>query len=193
MTPRDPTALILMYFVVPLWIMAGVADYLCHRATRISTTSGAKESLIHLLMFLEVGPPLLAAIFLDVNASVIAFMVAMFLLHEATAYWDVSYAAARRRVTPFEQNVHSFLEIVPLLGLTLVVARHWPQFLSLFGAGSELADFALRLKTIPLPAPYTAAVLCAAGVLGALYLEELARCLRARDRAVHHISRRMGA
>ena len=58
----DPTVLILMYFVLPVWLLAGFADWLCHRASHIETTTGAKESLIHLLMFAEVGGPLLAAI-----------------------------------------------------------------------------------------------------------------------------------
>jgi hypothetical protein len=35
---------ILMYFILPLWLVAGFADYLCHRASNIATTSGAKES-----------------------------------------------------------------------------------------------------------------------------------------------------
>ena len=34
----------LMYFVMPLWLAAGFADYLCHRATHIERTSGWKES-----------------------------------------------------------------------------------------------------------------------------------------------------
>jgi hypothetical protein len=49
----DPTVLILMYFVLPLWLIAGFADWLCHRASHIESTTGAKESLIHLLMFVE--------------------------------------------------------------------------------------------------------------------------------------------
>ena len=71
----DPTVLILMYFVLPLWLVAGFADWLCHRASHIETTTGAKESLIHLLMFTEVGIPLLAAMFLDINALIIAGML----------------------------------------------------------------------------------------------------------------------
>lgn len=174
----DSTALLLMYFVVPIWFLAGVSDWLCHRATHIATTSGAKESLIHLLMFAEVGPPLLAAIFLDVNALVIAFMIAMFACHEATALWDVSYAASRRQVSPLEQHVHSFLELVPLMGLLLIVARHWPQFLALFGAGNEPARFSVAWKGGDMPPPfYIAAVLTAAALVASLYLEELARCL----------------
>lgn len=43
-----------------VWLVAGFADWLCHRASHIESTTGAKESLIHLLMFAEVGVPLLA-------------------------------------------------------------------------------------------------------------------------------------
>ena len=58
---QDPTAEIarafLMYFVVPLWTAAGTADAACHRASNIETTSGPKESAIHILMLVEVGIP----------------------------------------------------------------------------------------------------------------------------------------
>ena len=30
----------LMYFILPVWLIAGVADWLCHRASSIETTSG---------------------------------------------------------------------------------------------------------------------------------------------------------
>jgi hypothetical protein len=58
---------VLMYFALPLWLAAGFADYLCHRATSIETTSGWKESLLHLLQFGEMAIPVLAAIFLEIN------------------------------------------------------------------------------------------------------------------------------
>jgi hypothetical protein len=80
----DVTQSVLMYFVLPLWLAAGFADWLCHRASNIATTSGAKESLIHLLMFAEMGIPITAAIVLEINALVIAVMIVAFLLHEAT-------------------------------------------------------------------------------------------------------------
>lgn len=122
------TVLILMYFVLPIWLLVGFADWLCHRATHIETTTGAKESLIHLLMFGEVGVPLLAALFLNVNALIIAIMIAAFFLHEATALWDVSYATTARTVTPVEQHVHSFLEMIPLLAVVSVISLHWDNF-----------------------------------------------------------------
>lgn len=180
----DATALILMFFVVPLWLLAGLADWLCHRATYIERTSGSRESRLHLLMFAEMGAPLLAALFLEVNALVIAFMIVMFLVHEATSFWDVSYATRLRRVSPFEQHVHSFLEIMPLLALALIVARYWPQFLALFGAGEEKARFILRWNPEKLPPLYIAGTLACAALIGGLYLEELARGLRAEGRAL---------
>ncbi|TGQ96491.1 diguanylate cyclase, partial [Mesorhizobium sp. M1C.F.Ca.ET.204.01.1.1] len=94
----DPMVLILMYFILPVWLIAGFADWLCHRATHIEYTTGAKESLIHLLMFAEVGIPLPAAMFLEVNALVIAVMIVTFFVHEATAMWDVRYATTARTV-----------------------------------------------------------------------------------------------
>lgn len=112
---NDPTVIILMYFILPLWLAAGFADWLCHRASHIETTTGAKESLLHLLMFAEIGLPLLAAMFLEINGLIIAVMLLAFVAHEATALWDVSYATTARTVTPIEQHVHSFLEIIPLM------------------------------------------------------------------------------
>jgi hypothetical protein len=170
---------------VPVWLLAGFSDWLCHRATDIEGTTGAKESLIHLLMFAEIGLPLLAALFLEINALIIGFMIVMFLLHEATALWDVSYAESARRVTPLEQHVHSLLEMIPLMALLLIVSRHWPQFLALFGAGDEVARFDLNRKPEPLPALYEASVLAGAFLLGlAPYLEELWRGLRRQGGAI---------
>src|SRR3954465_1877041 len=99
----------LLYFILPLWLAAGFADYLCHRATHIETTSGAKESLLHLLQFGEMAVPILAAMFLEINALIIFGIIVCVLLHEATALWDVSYASGLREITPIEQHVHSFL------------------------------------------------------------------------------------
>src|SRR6185369_105773 len=121
---------ILMYFILPVWLAAGFADYLCHRAARIEATSGPKESLLHLLQFAEVAVPTLAAIFLEINALIILVMIVCLILHEATAIWDVSLAVRTRTVTPTEQHVHSFLEMLPLTALVLVVTLHWQQFLS---------------------------------------------------------------
>lgn len=176
----DPTVLILMYFILPVWLVAGFADWLCHRASHIESTTGAKESLIHLLMFAEVGAPLLAGMFLTINALVIAVMIAAFFVHEATAMWDVRYATTARTVTPIEQHVHSFLEMIPLMAILSVISLHWGQFLALFGRGAEPARLDVAWKPEPLPIPYIATVMAVILLFEFLpYVEEFLRGLRA--------------
>jgi ABC-type spermidine/putrescine transport system permease subunit I len=173
---------ILMYFVLPVWLAAGFADYLCHRASSIETTSGWKESLLHLLQFGEMAIPTLAAIFLQINALVIATMIICLIAHEATAIWDVSYAYEKREVTPTEQHVHSFLEMLPLMGLLIVATLHWQQFLSLFGLSQEQAEFTVRLKDSPLPWLYVTIILSLVVLFDVLpFIEELVRGLRHRE------------
>src|SRR5690348_15812414 len=88
----------LMYVVLPVWLAAGVGDYACHRATHIERTSGLLEAVLHLLQFCLVGAPLLAVLFLEVNAGILLLMLAGLVLHQATALWDVRYANSTRRV-----------------------------------------------------------------------------------------------
>lgn len=175
----------LMYFILPLWLAAGFADWLCHRRANIATTSGPKESVLHLLLFAEMGVPVLAAMFLQINALVIAVMIVCFVLHEATSIWDVSYASATREVTPIEQHIHSFLEMLPLMGLLMVIVLYWQQFLALFGLSDEPARFEIALKPEPLPLSYIVGILAAVLLFEFLpYLEELLRGLRARRAAL---------
>jgi hypothetical protein len=179
----SPTAaqLILMYFVLPVWLAAGFADYLCHRATSIQTTSGPKESVLHLAQFGEMAVPTLAAIFLEINALVLAVMLIGLILHQLTAMWDVSYAYRTREVRPIEQHIHSVLEVLPLAAFLLIVSLHPGQFLALFGMGADVADFTVRLKEPPLPWLYVSTMLTLVFLFEVLpYLEELVRGLRAR-------------
>lgn len=173
----------LMYFVLPLWLAAGFADYLCHRAASIEATSGPKESLLHLLQFSEMAVPVLAAIFLEINALIIAIMIVSLILHQLTAMWDVHYAYHTRDVRPIEQHVHSVLEMLPLTALLIIIVLNWQQFLALFGLGSETADFSLRFRQPPLPWRYVTVMLTLVLLFEVLpYGEELLRTLRARRR-----------
>ncbi len=165
---------VLMYVLVPLWLVAGLADYGCHRMTRIEESSGPKESILHIAQFVQVGSGLLAALWLEVNTLVLAFMVLCALLHQATAVWDVSYANATRWVPPVEQHIHGVLESLPFVALMLVAILHWDSATS--------PDFALSWKSPALPAWYLTAVMAAAAVLGIVpYGEELARTIRHRS------------
>jgi hypothetical protein len=177
----DPAVLVtgyLMYFILPLWIAAGISDYLLHRRTQIEYTSGTKESLLHLLQLSEAGLPVLLGLLLDINALVILIMLVGLVAHEATALWDLKYAVTRRYVAPLEQHVHSFLELLPLMGVSFVTILYWDQFLALFGLGQGPARFELRLKDPPLPLGYLLALFSAIVVCIVLpFAEELWRCL----------------
>src|SRR5262245_5857032 len=117
----------LLYVIMPLWLGAGVADWLCHRASRIESTSGWRESVIHLLMLVEVGVPVLLALFLEINALVIVVTILCFAAHEITSHWDLRYALPRRHVSATEQHVHNYLGALPFMAMSFLFVLHWPQ------------------------------------------------------------------
>ena len=185
----EVTRTVLMYFVLPLWLVAGFADYLCHRASHIATTSGFKESLIHLLMLGEISIAVIAAMAFEINAAIILLMIIVWATHEATALWDITFAHHKRDVTPIEQWVHSYLGVLPLLSVVLVALLHWTQFLALFGLGSEAPRFEIVWKEPPLPWSYVLPIIAATIGFEVLpYFEELCRGLRAwsRRRTLEH-------
>src|SRR6187455_1671073 len=92
MPTDDILRTLLMYFVLPAWLAAGFADYLCHRAAHIERTSGWKESVLHLLQFAEMALPILAALFSPPPAP-------------SHGNVGCGYAAATREVKPIEQHV----------------------------------------------------------------------------------------
>ena len=154
--------LLLMAVVVPLWIAAGLADWWCHRRTRIESSSGLPENVFHWILFGE--------------AAVLMLVFAAFLAHEATTFMELAYTVPRREVRPFEQMVHSFMELLPLVVLALLAASQWDQALALFGVGAP--DFSLQPKLEPWPPAYLLGACIAAGLFNILPLaEEALRCL----------------
>lgn len=135
--------------VLPLWIAAGSTDYLLHRRSHIEATSGVKESALHLGGITLGALPVLAGLFFEVNAGVLALMTAGFASHIGMTIWDVSYAEEFRVVTTTEQHIHGMLEIVPFCALSLMVCVHHDQALALIGRGKTKARFRLAGKRIP--------------------------------------------
>jgi len=169
---------IMLWFLLPLWFLAGVADYLLHRRTQIETTSGIGESRLHVLQAIEIGIPLLAGLFLEISSGVLAILILFVLAHTATALWDTSYSNPRRYISPFEQHVHSHLEYIPIVAVALVVVLHWDAFLALFGAGPSPPSFDIKLKSNPVPLPYVLAVLTPLFAQSLLLTEETLRSAR---------------
>jgi hypothetical protein len=131
-----------------LWIAAGLADYILHKRTRIEDNAGTKESVLHAIQLSEAGVPILLGLLFEVNALIILVMLIALVLHEVTALWDVAYASTRRYVSPLEQHVHSFMEVLPFMAVAFLTVMYWNQFAALLGLGAEPARFELRPKSL---------------------------------------------
>jgi hypothetical protein len=170
---------LLMYGVLPLWMLAGVADWACHRRTCIESTGGLRESAFHWVMFSQMGVAALAVLFLELNAAVLLLAGALFLAHEVTTWMELRFVVGRREVSPIEQMIHSFMEILPLAGLFLLLGLYADR-----RNPAGASDWSLRLKDEPLPAAYLLAALAGAMLLNVLPLaEESWRCWRGRQGA----------
>jgi hypothetical protein len=184
-TPTDPTAAIvqdlLMVVLLPVWMLAGLGDWLCHRVQRIEHSTGIKESLMHLMLICEMGVGVCAALFLDVNAAVLVLLLVCCVAHELTTWWDLSYAMTLRRIPVVEQWVHSLQMVLPWTGLIALMVLHRDQSLALLGLGAQAPDWVWRWKDPALPLSYIVTAIIASGVAVWLpFLEEAWRCLRAR-------------
>lgn len=165
---------ILMYVVYPLWVAAGFADWAMHRRTGIAMTSGLYENLLHWLMYLEIGAGIAAVTYFELNAAVLGIVLAVFVVHEITVYGELQYSTIRRDVAPFEQMVHSFMELLPFVALVLLALVAWPL---------QLDDWSLRPRSGPWPLDTIGIALAATVLFNALPLaQETIACLRGGSR-----------
>jgi len=170
---------ILMYAALPLWSLSGLADWWCHRRTGIERTSGIRESAFHMLLFAQMGLAGLAALLLEVNRLVLLLLALLFLLHEATTWFELRFVQPLRHISPTEQMVHSFMEIIPLAGIALLLGLHAGALTGLDMPGAP--PWRLQSKIDPLPASYMLSALSGILVVNVLpLLEEFLRCWRTR-------------
>jgi hypothetical protein len=175
----DVTRNFLLGFVLPLWLAAGIADWFCHRRAHIERNAGSTESALHLLMLAEAAVPVIAGLLLEITSPILLLMSAAVVVHAATALWDVSYAVKRRSVTPIEQHVHSYLEMVPLMANAFVAVLHWPELRALLRLGNRRPDWSIRRKRTPLPTGIVVTLLaCMLALEVAPYVEEFHRTRR---------------
>lgn len=178
--PEHALTRVLLYYLMPLWMGAGLLDWYWHKKTDIEHTAGTEESLIHLLMFTEAGLPLMMGLLLEINAGSLLAMMAALGVHEVTAIWDVAYASNHRLVLPREQHTHSFLEVLPFMAFAMASCLHWDQLQALLGVEKAKPDWRPKFKQKRVPAGYMVAI---AGMIGAgillPYGNEILRCLRA--------------
>lgn len=169
---RLETALqaLLVFGLFPAWLAAGFADWLCHRRSDIEQTSGPRESRLHFLLQLEIAVPVIAALFFEIDALLLALMTVAVLAHTATSLWDTYIAQPRRHISPLEQHVHSWLEMLPVFALLIVFTLHFPE---------GPPDWTLRTRPTPLPTSGVLATIALLGIGFAFIGEEWMRGIRA--------------
>jgi hypothetical protein len=173
---------LLLYAVFPLWLIAGVADALCHQREDLPHSSGVGESALHLVMLAQVGLGVLLILFLEITAPVLLVLAVLVLAHTATTYWDVAYTLGRRRIGAFEQLVHGWLEVLPFIAFAILAVVHWPEMRRLLAG--DIAQWAWRLRDPPLSPMLIAGVIALSLVFAvAPAVFEFVRAWRARRRA----------
>jgi len=170
---------LILYGLLPLWGLTGFIDWCCHRATHVERTSGLKESLIHSLMGVQLGIPIVLCLLFRINVLVLLICIAMWVLHEIAAHCDVHYATPLRRISIWEVHVHNYMATVPLYLLMLILVLNWEvarQLVTLQWRGQLTLT---RLQAPPGGSGYLPAYLIFMTVLCVFpYLEENIRCLR---------------
>jgi hypothetical protein len=182
----DPTARLLqellIFAVMPVWLLAGFGDWLLHRWQRIEEKVGWREPALHLLMVAEITVGLTAALLLQITAAVLILLLGVAIAHELTVWRDLSFASARRRIPVPEQWVHALQIVIPWMAVGMLAVIHRDQLGSIIHSGS--ADWSLRLKDIPLPLAQVLAIVVGGALLvGFPFVEELWRGVRASRRA----------
>ena len=176
---------LLLYAVFPLWIAAGFTDYCCHRATRIDRTTGRAESFLHTIQYLQVVAGVALSLTLEVTSLVLVLVIALALLHLATGYLDIAYTTGRRFVSPPEQHVHSYMEVLPLAATAVLVILYWSPFAALFNG--DAASWTLTRRQPPLPAGPLATIAVGTAAAGLAIAEEFFRCVRRAAARDHYV------
>jgi hypothetical protein len=168
-----------LYVILPAWVIPGFGDYVCHKRSKIETTSGTLESITHSLMMGSIAVPTLMSLLFEINALTLTVSAAATVFHELVVLWDVSYASTRRPPNVTEQHIHGFLEVLPILTFSFLLCMRPNQAASVLGIGPEKPDFTLRPKAEP-PSPLYVAglLLLVTAAIGLPYAEELVRCMR---------------
>lgn len=171
---------LILWLLLPAWILAGFLDWLCHRRSQIAVHCGPWESLIHLLLLAEAGAALVLGMLFEINEVVLALVLLCFVLHEITGYVDIRYAHARRDISPAEQRIHDYMTAIPVTALFLVVILHWPAARNMVLEPYSIFAAPLLLKSPPLPGTQVLAIFAGVFLFSLIpYLEELHRGIRA--------------
>jgi len=175
---------LILYMMLPIWSIAAFIDWMCHRATKIEETSGLRESMIHFIMGVQIGAPILLCMFFEVNISIMLLCLFVLVTHEIVAHQDIVWASSRRHISHWETHAHTYLASLPLYLFALVVVRKWDVFLDMITL-NWAGGMGLVWRSEPLSGNsyYLPVFLVASFCFGLCpYIEEMYRCWRYQQR-----------
>jgi hypothetical protein len=117
----------LAYIAYLAWLGCGLCDFIAHWHTDLPHTSGLAESTAHLLQLVLLGAAVVLGLGFEVGRGSALLLLALVVAHAVVGYVDTRIAfAAPRVVSPFEQHVHSVLDMAPVVALGWLLAATWP-------------------------------------------------------------------
>ena len=169
---------VILYVLLPLWGLASMLDWWCHKKTSIESTSGLHEANIHCLMGVQIAIPLVLSLVFEVNVLVLLLCLAALVAHEFIAHYDVHYTTDKREISIWEVHAHNYLSTLPFFLFLMIIVRKWEVFVDMitlnWGGG-----FGLEWRKEPLGATgnYAAIYMFTMGILVVLpYFQEWWRC-----------------
>ena len=81
----------------------------------------------HALQFGSLLTFLSALLLLDSGAASLAIAGSAVIAHTVLAFIDVSYTEGRRHISPLEQSVHGYLEVLPLIAFAVTAILFYTQ------------------------------------------------------------------
>ena len=136
-----------IYVLFPIWLIVGFLDFLQHRKTNISETSGLTESISHQLLLLSMGPAILCGLFLEINKMALLLMIACLVIHQILVYIDIWFARNYHRdIQPIERIYHIYIVMISVALLSAILVLKWSE-LTL----DSTWDLQFHWKAEPLP------------------------------------------
>jgi hypothetical protein len=109
------------------WLACGLCDFIAHWRTDLPHTSGFAESATHLVQLAMLGVAVVIVLGFEPGQGSAMLLLFLVLAHAAVGYVDTRIAfAAPRVLSPFEQHVHSVLDMAPVVALGWYAASTWP-------------------------------------------------------------------
>jgi hypothetical protein len=109
------------------WLACGLCDFIAHWRTDLPHTSGFAESATHLVQLAMLGVAVVIVLGFEPGQGSAMLLLLLVLAHAAVGYVDTRIAfAAPRVLSPFEQHVHSVLDMAPVVALGWYAASTWP-------------------------------------------------------------------